>query len=97
MYRYTFNDGHQITSELPVSEVNKRMKRLAHLIMLLEGFDEGSVFNRIYKKAVAAYDKTDNFTGRIRLSFTEKDNLGYLLDRGTNTPADIEVLKYYLR
>jgi hypothetical protein len=97
MYKYTFNDGHQITSMLPANEVNKRMKRLAHLIMLLEGFDEGSVFNGIYKKAVRAYDKTDNFTGTIHLTFTEKDNLGYLVDREINTPEDTAVLKYYLR
>lgn len=97
MYRYTFNDGHQITSMLPANEVNKRMKRLSHLIMLLEGFDEGSVFNDIYKKAVRAYNKTDNFTGTIHLTFTEKDNLGYLVDREINSPEDIAVLKYYLR
>ena len=97
MYRYTFNDGHQITSMLPMQEVNKRMTRLSQLIMLLEGFDEGSVFNDIYKKALRAYDKTDNFTGTIHLTFTEKDNLGYLLDNEHNTPEDIAVLKYYLR
>lgn len=97
MYRYTFNDGHQITSELPASEVNKRMARLSHLIMLLEGFDEGCVFNNIYKKALRAYNKTDNFTGTIHLTFNEKDNLGYLLGRQMNTPEDEAVLKYYLR
>ena len=97
MYKYTFNDGHQITSMLPVNEVNKRMKRLSHLIVLLEDFDEGSVFNDIYKKAVRAYNKTDNFTGMIRLTFTEKDNLGYLLDSKYNTPEDVAVLKYYLK
>lgn len=97
MHRYTFNDGHQITSMLSADEVMKRMRRLDHLMVMLEDFDEGSVFNSIYKKAVAAYDKTDNFTGRIRLSFIEKDNLGYLLDRDINTPKDIEVLKYYLK
>jgi hypothetical protein len=96
-YTYTFNDGHKTTSDLPAEEVIKRMDRLSHLIMLLEGFDEGSVYNDIYKKALAAYNKTDNFTGRIRLSFTEKDNLGYLLDREMNTEEDIKVLKYYLR
>ena len=97
MYKYTFNDGHQATSMLPGDEVNKRMKRLSHLIMLLEGFDEGSVFNDIYKKAVRAYNKTDNFTGTIHLTFAEKDNLGYLVDRAINSPEDIAVLKYYLR
>lgn len=97
MYRYTFDDGHQITSMLPANEVNKRMKRLAHFIMLLEGFDEGSVFNNIYKKALRAYNKTDNFTGMIHLTFNEKDNLGYLLDRQMNTPEDEAILKYYLR
>lgn len=97
MYRYTFNDGHQITSMLSANEVNKRMKRLAHFIMLLEGFDDGSVFNDIYKKALRAYNKVDNFTGTIHLTFTEKDNLGYLLGRHVNTPEDEAVLKYYLR
>ena len=97
MYRYRFNDGHEITSMLSTNEVNKRMDRLSHLIMLLEGFDEGSVFNDIYKKALRAYNKTDNFTGTIRLTFTEKDNLGYLLGRAVNTPEDEAVLKYYLR
>ena len=96
-YTYTFNDGHKTTSDLPAEEVIKRMDKLSRLIVLLEGFDEGSVFNDIYEKAVTVYNKKDNFTGRIRLTFTEKDNLGYLLDRKTNTEEDIKVLKYYLR
>ena len=60
MHKYTFTDGHQITSNLSPDEVIKRMDRLSRLIVLLEGFDEGSVFNDIYEKAVVVVYTGEN-------------------------------------
>lgn len=95
MKRYTFSDGHTITSKLDSKEVLKRMDRLDWLRVLTEGYEEGEG-KSICDKARKAYDKTDNFTGIIRLSLLEKDFLGYMLESTMNTPKDIEVLQYYL-
>lgn len=97
MKQYTFSDGHKITTNLPIDVVLDRMRRLDILRVLMEGYDEGEGY-KIYKKALAAYDKTDNFTGIIRLSPLEKDFLGYKLEEDHYlTPRDIQVLNYYLK
>ena len=97
MRQYTFSDGYQITSNLSAEEVIKRMNRLGTLIANVEGHDSGPGLS-IYNKAVRAYNKSDNFTGVIHLTFLEKDWLFYLLeDADMLRPKDVEVINYYLR
>ena len=97
MRRLTFSDGHQITTMLSTDEVLKRMSRLDWLRVLTEGYDEG-VGRDICRKAIRAYNKTDNFTGVIRLTPIEKDFIGYMLEDEFNSDdRDVEVLNYYLR
>lgn len=97
MKQYTFSDGHQITSNLSAEEVINRMNRLSTLIANVEGYESGTGLS-IYNKAVRAYNKSDNFTGVIHLTFTEKDWLSYLLNDGNMLrPKDVEVINYYLR
>lgn len=96
MYRYTFSDGHMVTSTLNQQELLKRMRRLDTLRVLVEGHDSGYGLS-IYNKACKAYDKTDNFTGIIRLTPSEKDWLSYLLESSMLTQEDISVINYYLR
>lgn len=93
MKRYRFNDGHEITTSLPIEEVLKRMQRLDTLRVLTEGYEEGEGVN-ICKKALRAYDK-ESFTGIIRLTFTEKDFLGYLLEDEMLDEADREAIRFY--
>lgn len=94
-YTYTFKDGHKCTSNLEKAELIKRMNRLDTLRVLTEGFEEGEGRN-ICDKALRAYNKTENFTGIIRLSLLEKDFLGYMLDSDMNSEEDIEVIKFYM-
>lgn len=96
MKRYTFNDGHQITSNLTIKEILKRMNRLDTLRVLTEGFTEGEG-RKICEKALKAYNKTENFTGIIRLTTLEKDFLGYMLESEFNTNEDIETINFYLK
>lgn len=96
MRTLTFTDGHKITTNLSNEEVLKRMSRLDWLRVLTEGYDSG-VGNSIYNKVVRAYNKSDNFTGIIRLTPNEKDFLGYMLESDMNTERDIEVINWYLR
>lgn len=96
MYRYTFSDGHTVTSTLTQQELLKRMRRLDILSVLVEGHDQGYGLS-IYRKACNAYNRTDNFTGIIRLTPSEKDWLGYLLETDMLTQEDISVINYYLR
>lgn len=49
----------------------------------------------ILDKALRALYKTDNFTGIIRLSFSEKDWLGYLLECDFLDKNDINVIMFY--
>ena len=94
-YIYTFKDGHKCTSNLEKAELIKRMNRLDTLRVLTEGFEDGEGRN-ICDKALRAYNKTENFTGIIRLSLLEKDFLGYMLDSDMNSEEDIEVIKFYM-
>ena len=96
MKKITFNDGHQITTKLEVQEVLKRMKRLDTLRVMTEGYEEGEGFN-ICNKARAAYNKKDNFTGIIRLTITEKDFLGYLLESEYIDKEEIEIINFYTK
>lgn len=96
MYRYTFRDGHTITSKLEKEEMLERMNRLDWLRVLTEGYTYG-VGAGICQKALRAYDKAENFTGIIRLTLEEKDFIGYMLESDMLTDRDIAVLEYYLR
>lgn len=93
MKRYRFSDGHEITTDLPIEEVMKRMKRLDTLRVMTEGYDEGEG-QSICKKALRAYDK-EQFTGIIRLTTTEKDFLGYKLEDDMIDDEDREVIRFY--
>lgn len=96
MHTYRFTDGHIITSKLGIDEVLKRMNRLDWLRVLTEGYEDGEG-KSICDKALKAYDKTDNFTGIIRLTFLEKEFLSYRLEDNMNTQKDIETIMYYMR
>lgn len=96
MKRFRFVDGHEVTTNLDMDEMLKRMNRLDWLRVLTEGYDDDEG-KSICKKALKAYDKTENFTGIIRLTPLEKDFLGYMLESEFNTEKDIEVIKFYLR
>ena len=93
MKRYRFSDGHEITTDLPIEEVMKRMKRLDTLRVMTEGYEEGEG-QSICKKALRAYDK-EQFTGIIRLTTTEKDFLGYKLEDDMIDDEDREVIRFY--
>ena len=96
MRRLTFSDGHQITTMLSTDEVLKRMSMLDWLRVATEGYEDGIGVN-IYKKALRAYDKTDNFTGVIRLNTLERDFLDYMYNEGMLHPKEKEAIKYFLR
>lgn len=95
MKRYTFKDGHQVTSKLEAKELVKRMNRLDWLRVITEGYTEGEG-RSICEKALKAYNKTENFTGIIRLTTLEKDFLGYMLE-DNDDEKDIEVINFYLK
>ena len=96
MRKFIFNDGHEITTKLDINEVLKRMKRLDWLRVLTEGYEDGEG-KSICDKALRAYNKKDNFTGIIKLTFLEKDFLSYMLDNEFNTAEDIEIINFYLK
>lgn len=96
MKRYTFNNGYVVTSELSAEELMNRMRRLDVLRVLTEQHEckEGQ---SICAKAWKAYNKQDNFTGIIRLTFLEKDWLGCMLESDMLDEEDIECIKFYCR
>lgn len=96
MRKYRFVDGHEVTTKLSLDEMLKRMNRLDWLRVLTEGYESGEG-KSICDKALRAYDKTENFTGIIRLTAIEKDFLGYMLEDSMNTEKDIETIRYYLK
>ena len=95
MKKYTFSTGEVVTTKLDKDEMLKRMDRLDWLRVLTECYDEGLGLS-IFEKATRAYYKFDNFTGIIRLTFLEKDFLGYMLE-GMLTDEEKEVIKFYTR
>lgn len=92
MTTYIFSDGHYCTSKLDGVELNKRMRRLDLLRVMTEGYDAG-VGHDICQKALRAYNKTENFTGIIRLTTSEKDFLSYIMENKEG--EDLNVLRYY--
>lgn len=96
MHTYRFTDGHVTTSKLDINEVLKRMNRLDWLRVLTEGYEDGEG-KSICNKALKAYNKAENFTGIIRLTFLEKEFLSYRLEDSMNTQKDIETIMYYIK
>lgn len=92
--KYTLNNGKVIYSYLTPEQFNERYIRLDDLRVLVEGF-EGEPYEPIYKKVIRALN-ANLFTGIIRLSFAERDALGYLLENDMNTARDIAAIKYYI-
>lgn len=80
---------------LSVDEFNIRYKRLDTLRVLMEGYEEGSGLS-IYKKAVKAAN-AEHFTGIIRLTFTEKDFLGYRLEDEWLSDYQKSVISFYAK
>ena len=72
------------------------MDRLNRLITITEPYKDGPG-QRICQKALRAYNKSDNFTGIVRLTFSEKDWLSYLLENDMLPKKDIDVINYYIR
>lgn len=95
IHTYVFTDGHVITSKLESKELQKRMDRLDWLRVLTEGYTEGEGYS-ICQKALRAYNKTENFTGIIRLTVSEKDFLYYIF-YATHDEKDIDVLRHYIK
>ena len=95
IYRYTFSNGDTYTSALSKEEFMARLRRLDKLRVLTEQHESPQGKN-ICKKAIQAYDKRDNFTGIIRLNFSEKDWLSYMLESDMLSDEDKEVIKYYI-
>lgn len=97
MFKYTFSNGEVVTSRLPKDELIKRMKRLDTLRVLTEQHEcaEG---RSICRKALQAYNKLDDFTGIIRLTFLEKDWLAYMLeDDRYLDDDDREAIRFYCK
>ncbi len=92
---FFFEDGIKVTTKLSLNEYLKRYNRLDYLRVLVEGYDEGEGYS-IFKKALSAENKNENFTGIIRLNHIEKEFLSYVLDSATDQ-KDIETLNYYIR
>lgn len=96
MNTYRFTDGHTINSKLSKEEVLKRMNRLDILRVMTEGYEEGEGYN-ICQKALRAYNKTDPFTGIIRLNILEKDFLSYCLEDEFIDDEEREIVNFYIR
>lgn len=95
MYEYRFTNGDVITSSLSQQELIRRMNRLDKLIVLCEQHDCVPGRN-ITRKALAAYNKADNFTGIIRLTPSEKDWLSYMLENEFLSDYDRSVINWYV-
>ena len=96
MYKYIFTNGDIVTSKLKMEELQKRMDRLDVLRVLTEQYECEEAKN-ICKKALKAYNKTEGFTGIIRLTFSEKDWLAYMLENDFLDSEDIETIKFYCK
>ena len=96
LYRYKFSNGEVVTTYLSADECLRRMNRLGTLMTLVEQ-SENDVGQSIYRKALQAYNKLENFTGIIRLSFREKDWLSYMLESDMLSDKDIDAIKFYTR
>lgn len=97
MKRYTFRDGHQITSNLTAQEIVKRMQRLDWLRVMTEQL-ENETYQNICQKACKAYNKKDNFTGIIRLTPYEKEMLQIIRDENEYLlKAEKEALDFYTK
>lgn len=96
MRKYTFKDGTVVTTKLSSKEMIKRMDRLNLLRVITEGFTEG-VGRGICEKALRAYNKLNGFTGIIRLTYTEKEFLDYMLEDKFLDDEDREVIKFYTK
>jgi len=96
MKKYIFTNGDVMTSELHAEELMRRLRRLDTLRVMVEQNDceEG---RSICKKALRAYNKMENFTGIIRLTFLEKDWLAYKLEDDFLDEEDREVIEYYIK
>lgn len=83
--------------KITVQEAKKRYNRLDTLRVLTEGYEEGEGYN-IYQKAFRAENKsTEEFTGIIRFTATEKDFLGYILsDNEYLDEYEKEILRFYI-
>lgn len=96
MYKYTFSNGDVVTSKLTKDVLIQRMRRLDTLRVMTEQLEDGT-YQSICRKALAAYNKTNDFTGIIRLTRYEKEMLLYLLEDGMLTDDEKEAIKFYTR
>lgn len=104
MHTYTFPDtgfgslsGKTYRSPIPTTGVFwKRLQRLETLILLTEQH-ESREGKSICRKAIRAYNNTNNFTGIIRLNVLEKDWLSYLLENDMLDNDDIECINFYIK
>ncbi len=94
--KYTFKNGDVMTSKLSADELMKRLRRLDTLRVIVEQ-NECKEGQSICKKALNAYNKMNNFTGIIHLTFLEKDWLSYKLEDEFIDDEDREVIEYYCK
>lgn len=83
-------------TKLSNEEFKTRFNRLAQLICMFEDYPEGPG-HTIHQKALKAYNKTNGFTGIIRLTFTEKDFLSYKLEDQFIDKEEIELIRFYCK
>lgn len=94
-YRVTFKNGETFTTNLKKDELLKRMNRLDWLRVATEQLQDNPVYRNIYKKAEAAYNKHEDFTGIVRLTQYEKENLAYL-PREYMSDEELNAIKFYM-
>ena len=94
-YRVTFKSGEVYTTDLDTKEMIKRMNRLDLLRVATEQLQDNPVYRNIYKKAEAAYNKYENFTGIVRLTQYEKENLAYL-PHEYMSDEELNAIKFYM-
>lgn len=83
-------------TKLSNEELKNRLSRLAKLICIFEEHtdEKGS---SICQKAVRAYNKTDNFTGIIKLTSLEKEFISYKLEEQFIDKEKIELIRFYCK
>ena len=96
MKKYTFKNGYVLTSNLEAKELVNRMNRLDTLRVMVEENDCDEA-KSICRKAMNAYNKTNGFTGIIRLTAFEKDWLSYMLEDELLSEKEKEIVRFYCK
>ena len=97
LYKYTWSDGFEVITKLSKEEFIKRYNRLDCIRVIYEGFEPGSVGYSIYKKVLRAQNKLDNFTGIVKFTSSELDDMSFTLEENEFISDDCrDALRYYV-